>query len=122
MHQKTSPRLLATKFRPLLQPSDRTPQNICVTRVLSRRKSEIKRPSDKFLGRPRHSDEPTWFNSQMLSVTQTEATKRETLGKPDRPRDDQSLVRGGGFHLGKFASNPTRVGLSNRCQFEEPPN
>jgi hypothetical protein len=49
----------------------------------------------------------------MLSVTQTEAAKRETLGKPDRPRDDQSLVRGGGLHLSKFASNPTRVGLSN---------
>jgi hypothetical protein len=50
----------------------------------------------------------------MLSVNQTEAAKRETLGKPGRPRDDRSLGRGGGFHLSKFASNPTRVELSNR--------
>jgi len=57
----------------------------------------------------------------MLSVTQTEAIKRETLGKPDRPRDEQSLVRGGGFHLSKFASNPTRVGLSNLLQLTSRP-
>lgn len=84
-------------------------------RVHSRSKSEIKMPSDGFLGRSRHSDEPTWFKSQMLSATQTEATKRETLGKPGRSPDDRSLVPGGGFHLSRSASGPTRIGLPNGC-------
>jgi hypothetical protein len=49
---------------------------------------------------------------------QIESPSHEFFGQLYRPaqfRPEQPLRRGGDFHLSRFATNRSRVGLSNRC-------
>jgi hypothetical protein len=54
---------------------------------------------------------------------QTEATKRDTLGKPGRPRDDGLLVPGAGFHRRRFAwDTPPQVSFDTEEDAIAAPN